>query len=850
MLPAAGYFAPVTHPLPIEPVLPALADALGTAGSAVLQAHPGAGKTTRVPLALLGQPWLAGKSILLLEPRRLAARAAARRMASTLGQSPGGTVGYRIRRESVVGPATRIEVVTEGILTRMLQHDPTLERAGLVIFDEFHERSLHADLGLALTLQSRELLRPDLRILVMSATLDGAAVARLLGGAPLITSDGRDFPVETRYLSPRSGLRLEGVVAGAVRQALTEDEGDVLVFLPGAGEIRRTADLLDGLDSSIAICQLHGQLPRPQQDAALRPARAGERKVVLATSIAETSLTIEGIRIVVDGGYSRVPRFSPRSGMTALTTVRVSRASADQRRGRAGRTAPGVCYRLWPAAEDHHLLPRSTPEILEADLAPLALELAAAGVEDPGDLAWLDRPPAAALTEARALLHLLGALDAGGRITSHGKRMADSGTHPRLAHLLIRGQELGAGAPAADLVALLEERDLLRGDFGPPDADLQLRLDLIASRETPPRWHGWTVDQGALHRVRQEARTWRTLLREAGATGIAAGAPPSTGLLLALAYPDRIGQRRPGQAGRFLLRNGTGAATDTATLIRADYLVAAALDGDRRESRIWLAAPVELADLEAHLGDQCEVEELVGWDDTSHAVIAVRRERLGAIILAEAPLRAPDPVQIAAVLAQWIRREGIAALPWRSESHHLRQRLAFLYMAIGAPWPDVSDGALENRLEEWLQPHLTGLRRAADLERLPLDRLLLDLLTWEQRRLLDELAPSHLSVPSGSRITVNYTDPSAPVLAVKLQEVFGLTETPRLAGGRAPVTMHLLSPAQRPVQVTQDLAGFWRTSYFDVQKEMKGRYPRHHWPDNPLEAEPSRRTMKPRGERR
>lgn len=836
----------MSQPLPIEPVLPELSEALGRVGVAVLQAPPGAGKTTRVPLALLAEPWLERRTILLLEPRRLAARAAARRMAATLGQVPGDTVGFRIRRESVVSRATRIEVVTEGILTRMLQHDPALERAGLVIFDEFHERSLHADLGLALTLQTRALFRPDLRILVMSATLDGAAVGRLLGGAPLITSEGRSHPVVTRHLPARSGQRLEAAVAGAVRQALTEESGDVLAFLPGAGEIRRTAALLDDLDRSIAVLQLHGQLPQGQQDAALRPVPTGQRKVVLATSIAETSLTIDGIRIVVDGGYSRVPRFSPRSGMTALATVRVSRASADQRRGRAGRTAPGVCYRLWAAAEEHHLLARSTPEILEADLTPLALELAASGVDDPGELAWLDRPPAAALAEARALLHQLGALDAAGRITRHGKRMADTGTHPRLAHLLIRGHELGGGAAVAYLVAGLEDRDILRGESGPPDADLQLRVDLIANEESPPVWHGWTVDQAALRRVRQEARAWRGQLRGFGPSEAAQNDPPSTGLLLALAYPDRIGQRRPGQAGRFLLRNGIGASTDTAALIRADYLVAAALDGDRRESRIWLAAPVTLGELEAHFDEQIEVEELVRWDDTTRAVLAVRRERLGALVLAEAPMRTPDPSQVAAVLGEWIRREGVDVLPWRAESRRLRQRLAFLYMALGDPWLDMSNEGLEGTLESWLHPHLAGLRRATDLERLALDQLLLDRLTWEQRGQLDQLAPTHLSVPSGSRIPVDYADASSPVLAVKLQEVFGLTETPRVAGGRVPVTMHLLSPAQRPVQVTQDLAGFWRTSYFDVQKEMKGRYPRHRWPDNPLEAEASRKTTKPK----
>ncbi len=852
--------------LPIEPVIPALAAALREAGHAVLQAPPGAGKTTRVPLALLEQPWLAGRKILLLEPRRLAARAAARRMAQVLGERPGQTVGYRVRRDSAVGPDTRIEVVTEGILTRMVQSDPALEAAGLVVFDEFHERSLHADLGLALALQSRALLRPDLRLLVMSATLEGAPVAALLGGAPIITSQGRSFPVETRYLPRRPDLRLESAVASAVRQTLARDEGDILVFLPGAGEIRRTAELLRQVQGSefqvpseghfelrtptlevVSILPLHGSLSSEEQDRAILPSPPGHRKVVLATSIAETSLTIEGVRVVIDGGLSRVPKFSPRTGMTRLTTVRVSRSSADQRRGRAGRTAPGVCYRLWAADEDHHLLPRSTPEILEADLAPLALELAATGAADSGELAWLDPPPAAALAEGRALLRQLGALDGSDRITAHGRELAELGTHPRLGHLLLRGRAAGVAPLAGRLAALLEERDVLRSPDGPADPDLQLRLDLVASGHTPPVYHGMTVDRGTLQRVRQEARAWERQLKS-GPTAVAD--PLSAAELLALAYPDRVGQRREGQAGRFLLRNGMGAATGAPVLALADYLVAAELDGDRRESRIWLAAGLTLDELLSLFADQIERQEVVEWVEPEGVLKAVRQDRLGAIVLREVPLQSPEPEQLAEAVLGLVRREGLAILPWSDEAQLLRERLAFVHRlaSTGARpwvWPDVSDTALLATLSEWLGPALRGVRRRVDLGRIQLAEALLGLMGWEERRALDQLAPTHLEVPSGSRIRVSYADPAAPVLAVRLQEVFGLTETPRVGGGRVPVTMQLLSPAQRPVQVTQDLAGFWRSSYFDVRKDLRGRYPKHYWPEDPLVAEPTRRA-KPR----
>lgn len=799
----------------------------------MLQAPPGAGKTTRVPLALLAEPWLAGRRIVLLEPRRLAARAAARRMAETLGEFPGDTVGYRIRHETRVGPSTRVEVVTEGVLTRMLQADPALEDAGLIVFDEFHERSLHADLGLALSLQTRALLRDDLRLLVMSATLEGGPVSALLGGAPIITGEGQSYPVDTRYVPARPGTRLEAAVAATVRQALDAHPGDVLAFLPGAGEIRRTEALLR--DAHADVIPLYGAMPQELQDRALRPAPHGRRKVVLATSIAETSLTIDGVRVVVDGGFSRVPRYAPRTGMTRLATVRVTRASADQRRGRAGRQAPGVCYRLWAAHDDLALLSRNTPEILEADLAPLALELAAARV-DAGELAWLDPPPAAALAEARGLLAQLGALDSGGRITPHGRAIHRFALHPRLAHMVLKGRQLGAGRLACDLAALLTERDVLRREEGITPADLALRLEVLraADRRTD-------VDREALRRARAEAR----LCGKAARSAEFDDERVSPGLLLAFAYPDRIGRRREGQRGRFLLRNGQGASLEGDGLAREEYLVAAELDGRRRESRIVRAAALGLEEIETHFANDIVYEDVLGWDDDARAVVGRRRRRLGALVLGEAPLRDVDPAVVARALVEGIRQEGVARLPWSDEARRLRQRLAFLHR-LDSLWPDVSDEALAADLDRWLGPHLAGLRRLEDVGGLDLGALLLARLGWERRAAVDEWAPSHVQVPSGSRIPVDYGDPDNPVLAVRLQELFGLSTTPTVARGRVPITLHLLSPARRPVQVTRDLAGFWQTTYFDIRKDLKGRYPKHHWPDDPLQATPTRHVKRPR----
>jgi len=825
--------------LPIEQILPELRAALSASASAsaVLQAPPGAGKTTGVPLALLNEPWLRNRRILMLEPRRLAARAAARRMAAMLDEPVGATVGFRVRGETRVGASTRIEVVTEGVLTRMLLDDPTLERVGAVLFDEFHERSLNADFGLALTLQTQALLRPELRILVMSATLDGASVATLLGGAPVITSVGRIHPVELRYLPVRHASRVEDSVASAVRGALTRDEGSILAFLPGTGEIRRCIAALErsSLPGDVRLLPLYGDLSPAAQDAAIAPPQHGVRKVVIATSIAETSLTIDAIRIVVDSGVSRVSRFSPRTGMSRLKTIRVSRSSADQRSGRAGRTAPGVSYRLWALEENSHLLDRARPEILEADLASLALDLAAVGVVDPAELRWLDAPPGPALAQARELLRQLGALDSDHRITTHGQVMSSLGLHPRLSHMLLAARALGLGATACAIAALLEERDVLRRDAPLRDVDLRSRVAILAdgAREAGP-----DVDHDAVRRVREQAQAWREQLRIPVAERIDDSV---TGLLLAFAYPERVAQRRAGEGDRYLMRNGTGAVLDDpGVLAGAPYLVIADLDGRSPQSRIYLAAPLDRADLDESFAPDVERDVVVAWDSAAGTVIAVRRERLGAIVLREGPLREVDEDALASVLIAAIARGDGLALPWSHSAKRLQERVAFL-RSLDAAWPDFSEPALLATMDNWLRPHLAGRRRRFDVERLDLNDILLGTLTWEQRRRLDELAPTHVVVPTGSRIAVDYGDPSAPSLAVRLQEMFGLADTPRVAGGLVPVTLHLLSPAHRPVQVTQDLAGFWRSSYFDVRKDLRGRYPKHEWPEDPMSATPTRR---------
>ena len=834
------------HDLPIDSVIPQIRTALAGASGLVLQAPPGAGKTTRVPLALLDEPWLAGAKILMLEPRRLAARAAAARMAAMLGEEAGETVGWRIRFDSRIGPKTRIEVVTEGILGRMIQDDPSLPGIGLVIFDEFHERSLFADFGLALALESQQGLRDDLKLVVMSATLDGEPVARLMGGVPVVTSQGRAFPVETRFLARPEPRRFADEVAAAVARALDEAEGDVLVFLPGAGEIRRVEGLLAEHPATrgVRISPLFGDLGQEAQDAAIRPRSDGGRKVVLATAIAETSLTIEGVRVVVDGGQMRLPRFDPGTGMTRLVTLPVSKASAEQRRGRAGRLGPGICYRLWSEPEDRALQPWTAPEMVEADLAPLALDLAQWGVADANSLAWLDPPPAAHLAQARDLLAELGALDEAGRITAHGRAMARLPLHPRLAHMALRAKGLGLGGLAADLAALLEERDVLRAGRGFRDSDLRLRLDALRNAERLDPRHGLAVDKGALARVRQSAREGRRRL------GLKAGEQQGdgrdAGLLLAFAYPDRIARRRPGGEPRYAMTGGGGAHfTEHEPLAAEEWLALAESDGDRREARIFLAAPLTLAEIEDAFEADIRSVTLCRWDSRDEAVQARRQRLLWKLAIEDKPLKDADPAALAAAMAEGIRAMGLACLPWTPDMERLRARVAFMAgLEPDYGWPDLSEAALLDGLEDWLAPYLAGITRRAHLSRLDLGGALTGRLSWEQKKRLDDLAPTHVEVPSGSRVPIDYSG-EAPVLAVRLQEMFGCADTPRIGGGKVALLLHLLSPARRPVQVTRDLASFWANAYKQVKSDLKGQYPKHWWPDDPMQAEPTAR-VKPR----
>jgi len=843
--------------LPVSVVLPEVGSALAGGRCAVLTAPPGSGKTTLVPLALLGAPWLAGGSILISAPRRLAARAAAERMAELLGERVGETVGYRVRFDQKVSPRTRIEVVTEGILVRRLQGDPGLTGVGLVVLDELHERSVLVDLALALTLDVQAGLRDDLRLLVMSATLDTGAVARLLGDARVVAGEGRTFPVDVRYLARVASRPLPDTVADAVRRALSASPGDVLVFLPGGREIRATAERLADL-SGIEVLPLYGDLPAAAQDRAIRPRSGGPRRVVLATPIAETSLTIEGVAVVVDSGLARTPRFDPATGLTRLETVRISRASAEQRAGRAGRLGPGVCYRLWTESTQRALVAHTPPEVLEADLAPLALELAHWGVAGSSALRWLDPPPAGAFGQARDLLVSLGALDVAGRITAAGRRMVDLPFHPRLARMLLDALEGGVGALGCDLAALLSERDILRAGGVPRGTDVLDRLELMrlwrGRGEAAARAAG--ADPAACARVERAARQARDLLRP-GVIPARVGARPdgreptpgergAVGRLLAAAYPDRIGRRQGTEGGRYRLASGRGARLPEGDpLAREEYLVAASLDAGATDGRIFLAAPLAGEDLRVAAGGGIAVVETVEWDEREGAVIARVEERLGALVLGSRPVAAPDPAKVLRVLLDGIRLRGLEALPWTDAARELQARVTSLRAWRPAEtWPDLSDAALTEGLADWLGPYLAGMSRLAHLARLDLRAVLLDGLDWEQRRRLDEGAPVHLLVPSGARRRLAYRPGEPPVLAVKLQELFGLADTPTVCWGQVPVTLHLLSPAGRPIQVTQDLRSFWDRTYPEVRKELRGRYPKHPWPEDPWRAVPTARVKR------
>ncbi|MGY3085447.1 ATP-dependent helicase HrpB [Pseudomonas fragi] len=834
--------------LPIDEVLPALRLALAERHEAVLEAPPGAGKTTRVPLALLNEPWLAGQKILMLEPRRLAARAAAERLASELGEKVGQTVGYRIRLDSKVGPETRIEVVTEGILTRRLQHDPALEGVGLLIFDEFHERSLDADLALALSLNGRELFRDEqpLKILLMSATLEGERLASLLDDAPILRSEGRMYPVAMRWGRPFvPGEFIEPLVVQTVLDAINDESGSLLVFLPGQAEIRRVnqqlADAL-GSRSDILLCPLHGELDLAAQRAAIEPAPKGLRKVVLATNIAETSLTIDGVRVVIDAGLARVPRFDPGSGMTRLDTQRISRASATQRAGRAGRLEPGVCYRLWSEDQHAQLAAYGSAEILQADLAGLALQLARWGVA-PEQLIWLDMPPSASYAQARQLLERLGALH-GAKLTAHGEAMAELPAHPRIAHLLIRGQDLGLAEMACDVAALLGERDILRG----AGADVHSRLALLSGESRVARG-----GQGGVQRARQLARQYRGYLRGKATQPVADPDHPRwLGALLALAYPDRVAQQRKPGGAEYRLANGRAALfSEVDGLMKQPWLVIAGLGSrqGQREERIYLAAEFDPGLLDNVLSEQVSVVDQLDWDEREGVLRAERQRKVGELVLSREPLNGLDEAARTQALVNLVRRKGLELLPWTPELRQWQARVALLrqldLLAQGqSEWPDVSDGALLAGLEDWLGPYLGRVSRLSHFANLDLSSIVHNLLKWPLPQRLDELAPHHIKVPSGSSVRLDYSE-QPPILAVRLQELFGLADTPRIAGGRQVVKLHLLSPARRPVQVTQDLANFWRSTYAEVKKDLKGRYPKHYWPDDPLVAEATAR-IKPR----
>jgi ATP-dependent helicase HrpB len=813
--------------LPVDEALPGLCAALSERRSAVLVAPPGAGKTTHVPLALLHEPWLRSGKILVLEPRRLAARAAASRMAFLLGEKVGETVGLRVRFDTKVSRRTQIEVMTEGVFTRALLDDPELKNVAAVLFDEFHERSLDADLGLALALDAQRGLREDLRILAMSATLDGARVARLLGDAPIIESKGRMFPIETRYLGRDARMPIDRQMADAILRALGDEEGSVLAFLPGAAEIRRTANLLSEKisDRKTHIAPLYGALDARVQDEAISPAPKGERKVVLATSIAETSLTIEGVRIVIDSGLSRVPRFEPSVGLTRLETVRVSRASADQRRGRAGRTEPGVCYRLWSEPETNSLAPFATPEILAADLTNLVLDLAVWGVNDPASLSWLDPPPAPALSEARILLRELGAINEDGRISERGKKLARFPLHPRLAAMVVEAADEDKALLAAEIAAVVSERGL-----GGDDTDLSHRIEQFRRDKS-----------GRAEEARRLARNWA----EAAGGDIRNSPVSGAGALLAFAYPDRVAKARADKRGEFLLASGRGAAMEAAnSLAKESMLAVAELAGAASGGRILLAARLAEKDFEGHFqGRIVEATEVV-FDPAAMAVRARAVRRYEAILLSDHPKKLETNEKTARALAEGIAKAGLHRLPWSKAIEQWLARVRFMRRVEGEPWPDLSDEHLAATIGDWLAPYLIDKTSLAEISSDTLATTLHALLPPDLARRLNKETPTHFTAPTGSQFAIDY-ETDEPAVSIRVQELFGTATHPML-GRKIPLTFHLLSPAHRPIQTTKNLPAFWQGSWTEVRRDMRGQYPKHPWPENPLEAPPTRRA-KPRG---
>lgn len=812
---------------PIQEIIPDVKQKLSVCNTLILQAPPGAGKSTLLPLQLLNEPWLNNKKIVLLEPRRLAAKAVAGRMSSLLQEQVGTTVGYRIRFDNKTSKNTRIEVLTEGILTRMLQHDNTLEDVGLVIFDEFHERSLHADLALALCREIQQVLREDLRILIMSATLDGEKLSSLLGNAPIVTSQGRQYPVSFHYLNTDPNVPLQQQMTKAISKAISTETGDVLAFLPGAAEIQRTQELLEQeYFGSISIHPLFGDLPQQKQQEALLPHPHGKRKVVLATSIAETSLTIEGIRIVVDSGYCKLPRFDPKTGLTRLDTARVTKDMAAQRAGRAGRTAPGVCYRLWHEAQQQHLLAHRTPEILEADLASTIIELAQWGINDIQSLAWLNVPPTGAVNQAKELLHELGALK-DSKITVHGKELLRFPTHPRIAHLLREGQLAGLTALATDIAAVLEERDPLPKESG---ANITLRIEVLR------KWRNKeyvSADKNILERIERLASQWRKYFSVA--VDNTAPVDQEVGRLIAAGYPERIAKQRE-QGHRYRLSNGKIAKiNEHDPLSHEPYLAIAHMDAGTSEGKIFLAAPLNADDI-YHLATE---KKVVSWDAQNGILITRIEKRIGDIILESKPLNNIPEEERVKVLCEVVRKEGLEIFNHTAQAVNWRARLYSL--KIWRPhdaWPDVTDAHLLSTLEEWLSPYLSTVKKREDFYKLDLYGILSALLTYQQTQQLDTLVPAKINVPSGSMIPLTYSeDGASPVLAVRLQEMFGLLDTPTVNQGRIKVLLHLLSPGYKPVQITQDLQSFWKNTYPEVRKELRIRYKRHHWPENPWTAE-------------
>ncbi len=823
--------------LPIEPLIPEIAAAMDTAPNLVLEAPPGAGKTTRVPLALLDASWAKGAKIVMLEPRRLAARAAASRMAAMLGEDVGETIGYRVRMERKIGPKTRIEVMTTGLFLRQLQGDPELSGVAAILFDEFHERTIDGDLALAFAIEAQGSLRPDLRLIVMSATLDGAALATILPKARIIRAQGKSFPVENIHLGDDPNARIEERVSMAIGRALADCVGDVLVFLPGQREIarQRTRIAESQIASGALILPLHGELPLAEQDRAILKGAGGRRKIILATSIAETSLTIDGVEAVVDSGLKRRPRFEPIAGMSRLVTIKASLAAARQRSGRAGRTGPGRCYRLWSPQTERGMVPFDPPEIEDSDLAPLALELSLWGVADPGRLALLTPPPEAALGQARDLLGRLRAINADYLVTPHGSEMATLGAHPRLAHMMLSARRRGLGGLACDIAALLTERDMIRERAG--DCDLRHRL---AALNVPEGAREIGIDRDQRSRILRASKDWR---RQLGVRGARDTSLESAGAVLALAYPDRLAQKR-GVAGQYRLANGRGAVLDAIDpLSNEEFLSIGSLDGDKRAARVFLAAPISLVEIEEDFADDIASTDSVAWNPRLEAVEAKRERHLWALVLKARPLEDPAPDAMRRAMIEGIRALGPDCLPWNDSSRALQARVTFLRGLEGdaANWPDCSDHALMEGLEDWLSPYLLGVTRRQHLAEIDLMAAIESLLDWRQRKKLDDWAPTHLVVPSGSRVALDYAAGSPPILKVRLQEMFGATQTPRVAGGRVEVLLHLLSPARRPVQVTRDLASFWANGYRAIRADLRGRYPRHSWPDDPLLAQPTAR---------